>query len=37
MKQKKQSSLARILGYAGGHRNLTLLAVSSPPCPQYWG
>ena len=25
MKQKKQSSLARILGYAGGHRNLTLL------------
>lgn len=25
MKQKKQSSLARILGYAGVHRNLTLL------------
>ena len=25
MKQKKQSSLARILGYAGRHRNLTLL------------
>ena len=25
MKQKKPSSLARILGYAGGHRNLTLL------------
>ena len=25
MKQKKQSSLVRILGYAGGHRNLTLL------------
>ena len=25
MKQKKQSSLARILNYAGGHRNLTLL------------
>ena len=25
MKQKKQSSLAHILGYAGGHRNLTLL------------
>ena len=25
MKQKKQSSLARILGYAGGHKNLTLL------------
>ena len=25
MKQKKQSSLSRILGYAGGHKNLTLL------------
>ena len=25
MKQKKQSSLARILGYAGGHKNLTML------------
>ena len=25
MKAKKQSSLARILGYAGGHKNLTLL------------
>lgn len=25
MEQKKQSSLSRILGYAGGHRNLTLL------------
>ena len=25
MKQKKPSSLARILGYAGGHKNLTLL------------
>ena len=25
MKQKKPSSLARILGYAGGHRNLTIL------------
>ena len=25
MKEKKQSSLARILGYAGGHKNLTLL------------
>ena len=25
MKQKKQCSLARILGYAGGHKNLTLL------------
>ena len=25
MKQKKQSSLACILGYAGGYRNLTLL------------
>ena len=25
MKQKKPSSLARILGYAGGHKNLTIL------------
>ncbi len=25
MNQKKQSSLSRILGYAGGHKNLTLL------------
>ena len=25
MKPKKQSSLSRILGYAGGHKNLTLL------------
>ena len=25
MKAKKQSSLARIMGYAGGHKNLTLL------------
>ena len=25
MKQKKPSSLARILGYAGGHRKLTIL------------
>ena len=25
MKQKKQSSLSRILSYAGGHKNLTLL------------
>ena len=25
MKQKKQSSLSRILGYAGGHKKLTLL------------
>ena len=25
MNQKKPSSLARILGYAGGHRNLTIL------------
>ena len=25
MKQKKPSSLTRILGYAGGHKNLTIL------------
>ena len=25
MKQTKPSSLARILGYAGGHKNLTIL------------
>lgn len=25
MKQKKPSSLARILGHAGGHKNLTIL------------
>lgn len=25
MNQKKQSSLSRILSYAGGHKNLTLL------------
>ena len=26
--QKKQSSLSRILSYAGGHKNLTLLGLS---------
>ena len=35
MKQKKPGSLARILGYAGGHRKLTILgcilsALSAP-------